>query len=410
MKPATRAIHGGYEPDPVTGATAPPIFQTVSYAHRSAADLEAVFAGGKPGFVYTRLANPTTAALERRIADLEGGIGAIACASGMAAIAATAMALLESGGHVVAASGLFGGTVSLLARTLARFGVETSFAETGDAGAFRKALRPATRFILVETIANPQMDVPDLEALAAIAREAGLPLIADSTLTTPCLIRPGEFGAAVVIHSTSKFIDGHGNAIGGAIVDTGRYDWTRFPSRRMGERARRFGPFAFLAFLREEVHRDLGGCPSPFNSFLHLEAIESLPVRMERHCANALSLARWLEAHPRVRWVKYPGLESSRYRERAARLFGGRFGGLLAFGLEDRQAAFRCIDGLRLAQRLANLGDAKTLVIHPASTIFHEFSAEERAAMGIGDEMIRVSVGLEDVEDIQEDFERALRT
>ncbi len=404
----TLALHGGYQPDPHTGSTATPIHQTTAYAYATADDLADVFKGRAPGHVYTRLSNPTSAALERRLAELEGGVGCLSCSSGMAAIASTVMGLTRSGDHIVSANGIFGGTVSFFSKTLARFGVETTFVDAGDTNAYPVAIRPETKLIFIETITNPKMEVPDLPAIADIASEKNIPLVVDNTVTTPMMIRPGDYGAAVVIHSTSKFVDGHGSAIGGAIIDTGRFDWRNGPFEDIAALARRAGQLAFLAHLRTLIYRDLGCCPSPFNSFLHLTGVEGLPMRMEVHCRNAMALAEFLTAHPKVAWVNYPGLSSNHYHQVASRLFGGRFGAILTFGVRTSEAAKRVIDHTSLAQNLANIGDSKTLVIHPASTIFQEFSDEERAEMGVTDDLIRVSVGVESTRDIIADFASAL--
>ena len=410
MKPETLAIHGGFAGDSGSGATAVPIYQTVSYAYRTAQELADVFGGRSPGYIYTRIANPTAAALEARLADLEGGIGAIATSSGMAAIASVATGLLRTGDTIVAAAGIFGGTVSLFKNTLGRFGIKTVLADVADTGSFAAAVNDRTKLVFVETIGNPRMDVPDIPGIAEIAHEAGIPLIIDNTLTTPCLIKPGEHGADIVVHSTSKFINGHGTAIGGAIVDTGNYNWKGGAFEDIKELSRRVGNLGFLAHLRSSIYRDLGGCPGPMSSFLMLQGLETLPGRITKHCDNALRLARFLSEHPNVSWVNYPTLEGNEFHDRANMLFGGRGGGLLTFGLGDKAKAFRCIDSLRLARNVANLGDAKTLVIHPASTIFHEFGIAEQNEMGVTEDMVRVSVGIEDFQDIRADFQQAIAT
>ena len=408
MKPETRGIHGGYKGDSDSGATAVPIYQTVSYAYKTAQELADVFDGKSPGYIYTRIANPTTTALEARLTELEGGIGCIATSSGMAAIASVVMGLVRSGGEIISAAGIFGGTVSLFENTLGRFGVKTSLVDAADTKQFAKAVNDRTKLIFVETIGNPRMDVPDIPAIAEIAHQANIPFVVDNTVTTPFLMRPVEFGADIVIHSTSKFINGHGTAIGGAIIDTGNYNWANGLFEDIKELAQKVGQLAFLAHLRNLIYRDLGGCPAPMNSFLMLQGLETLPGRMAKHCENTEKLAQCLLAHPKVRWVNYPGLASSTFRSRVDKLFNGRGGGLLTFGIGDKQKAFRFIDSLKLAKNLANLGDAKTLVIHPSSTIFHEFSIAEQNKMGIGEDMVRVSVGLEDFEDIRDDFEQAI--
>jgi len=408
MKGDTLGIHGGFRVDSVTGATAAPIYQTVSYAHKSAQGLAEVFDGKSPGYLYTRLSNPTTTALELRLAELEDGIGCIATSSGMAAIASAAMGLLRAGDEILAAAGIFGGTVSLFENTLGRFGVTTRFVDAGITEQFAEAVSERTRLVFIETIGNPRMDVPDIPAVADIAHSVNIPLVVDNTVTTPFLIKPGEFGADIVVHSTSKFINGHGTAIGGAVIDTGNYDWAKGRFEDIRKVSEGMGKTAFLAHLRNLIYRDLGGCAAPMNSFLMLQGLETLGVRMAKHCINAKELAGYLRSHRRVGWVNYPGLGESSFSDRVVKLFDGRGGGLLTFSLVDKERAFGFIDCLRLAKNLANLGDAKTLVIHPSSTIFHEFSAEQQVRMGVTDDMVRVSVGIEDFEDIRGDFEQAL--
>lgn len=408
MKPDTIAIHGGFTGDGVSGAAAVPVYQTVSYAHKTAQKLADAFAGQTPGYIYTRIANPTTTALEVRLAELEDSVACIATSSGMAAVASVVTGLLRAGDHIVSATGIFGGTVSLFETTLRRFDIETTFVDVADTRNFEKALTEKTKLVFVETIGNPRMDVPDIPAIAELAHEANIPLIVDNTVTTPVLCRPSRFGADIVVHSTSKFINGHGTAIGGALIDTGNYDWRKGAFDDIRQLSDRAGQLAFLLHLRNLIYRDLGGCPAPMNSFLMLQGLETLPARMLRHCENARRLAQFLLAHPKVSWVNYPGLEDSRFHSRVTRLFAGNGGGLLTFGLGTRRETFKFIDSLRLAKNMANLGDAKTLVLHPASTIFHEFSADEQRNMGVTEEMVRVSVGIEDFDDIRTDFERAI--
>ncbi len=408
MKPDTLAIHGGFAGDAESGATAVPIHQTVSYAYKTARELADVFDGKAPGYIYTRIANPTTAALEARLTQLEDGIGCIATSSGMAAIASVVMGLVKAGDQLIAAAGIFGGTVSLFENTLGRFGVETALVDVADTSNFANAISDKTKLIFVETIGNPRMDVPDIPAIAKIAQKARIPFVVDNTLTTPTLFKPGEFGADIVVHSTSKFINGHGTAIGGAIVDTGNYDWRKGSFEDIKKLSEKVGQLAFLAHLRNLIYRDLGGCPAPMNSFLMLQGLETLSGRMARHCENAKKLAKFLQGHPKVSWMNYPGLKESRFRDRVIKLFGGSGGGLLTFGMGDKEKTFRFIDSLKLAKNQANLGDAKSLVIHPASTIFHEFSDEEKLKMGVTEDMVRVSVGIEDYQDIEADFKQAI--
>lgn len=408
MRNDTLAVHGGFAGDGGSGASAVPICQTVSYAYKTAQGLADAFAGKSPGYIYTRIANPTTTALESRLTELEDGIGCIATSSGMAAIASAVMSLVKAGDEIIAAAGIFGGTVSLFENTLSRFGVKTIFVDVAETDNFAEALIDKTKLLFIETIGNPRMDVPDIPAVAEIAHKAGIPLIVDNTVTTPAIFKPGEFGADIVVHSTSKFINGHGTAIGGAIVDTGNYNWRQGPFDDIIDISQRVGQLAFLWHLRNVIYRDLGGCPAPMNSFLLLQGLETLPGRMARHCDNAEKLAQFLKNHPKVSWVNYPGLKTSEFNERVTKLFAGRAGGLFTFGLGDKRKAYEFIDSLKLAKNLANLGDAKTLVLHPASTIFHEFDAEELDPMGVTDDMIRVSVGIEDFEDIKADFEQAI--
>ena len=408
MKVDTLAIHGGFAGDGGSGASAVPICQTVSYAYKTAQALADAFAGRSPGYIYTRIANPTTTALESRLTEFEDGIGCVATSSGMAAIASAVMALVKAGDEIVAAAGIFGGTVSLFQNTLTRFGVKTTFVDVADTSNFADALDDKTKLIFIETIGNPRMDVPDIPAIAEIAHRAGIPLIVDNTVTTPAVFKPGEFGADIVVHSTSKFINGHGTAIGGAIIDAGNYNWREGPFDEIKNLSQRVGQLAFLWYLRNVIYRDLGGCPAPMNSFLLLQGLETLPGRMAKHCENAERLAQFLQAHPKVSWVNYPGLKTSRFHDRVTKLFAGRASGLLTFGLGDKEKAFEFIDSLKLAKNLANLGDAKTLVLHPASTIFGEFDADELGSMGVTADMVRVSVGIEDFEDIKADFEQAI--
>jgi len=404
----TRLIHGGFEPDEATGATALPIVQSTAFAYRSAEDLEAVFAGRDAGFVYSRIANPTVGAFEARLTSLEDGLGAIAVSSGMAAISSLVLALAGSGDEIVAGSSLFGGTYSLFRHTLSRYGIGVRFVDPTNPAAFREAIGDTTRLVFVETIGNPKLDVPDIAAIAAVTRERGVPLVVDSTVTTPLLIQPKRLGADLIVHSASKFINGHGNAIGGIIVDAGTFDWSspRFPF--LAPFRARVGQFAMLAALRNRICRDLGCCLAPFNAFLLTMGIESLGVRMERHCANAARVAAFLAGHSKVEEARYPGLSSHPDHALAERQFGGRYGALVTLRLGTKARCFSFINRLRLAKNLANLGDTRTLVIHPESTISRDLDAEERLAMGVTDDLVRLSVGIENAADILGDIERAL--
>jgi O-acetylhomoserine (thiol)-lyase len=403
----TLLVHGGLEPGPA-GATTVPIVQSSAFAYAMAEDLEDVFRGRKAGQVYTRIGNPTTESLERRLNLLEGGVAAIATASGMAAITTAVMTILRSGDEILSSSSVFGGTFSLFRDTMSNYGIAARFVDPTDLEGVRGAITDKTRLIFVETIGNPKMDVPDIAAIAAIAREAGVPLMVDATVTTPCLARGKDLGADIVIHSTSKFINGTGSAIGGAIVDLGRFDWRSERYPHFAPFVKKFGRLAFTARARKLIHKDFGACAAPMNSFLLAEGIETLALRMERHCTSAMSLAKFLNNHGKVHWVNYPGLPDSPFHNVAGRQFNDRYGALLTLGLADRTAAFRFINGLRLARNLANIGDAKTLVIHPASTICCDYTTEEKTMMGVTEEMVRVSVGIEAIDDIIADFTGAL--
>lgn len=401
-------IHSGLGPDESTGATTTPIAQSTAFAYRTAEDLEAVFAGRDAGFVYSRIANPTVAAFEARVTALEEGLGSVAVSSGMAAISSLTLALAGTGDDVVVGSSLFGGTYSLFRHTLVRYGIGVRFVDPSDLSALRDAIRDTTRLVFVETIGNPKLDVPDIAAMAAVTRERGVPLVVDSTVTTPFLVQPKRLGADLIVHSTSKFINGHGNAIGGVIVDAGTFDWSspRFP--HLAPFRTRVGRFALLANLRNRICRDLGCCLAPFNAFLLTMGIETLGLRMERHCSNAARAAAFLAAHPRVDETGYPGLESHPAHAIARREFGDRYGGVVTLKLGTRDRCFGFINRLRLAKNLANLGDVRTLVIHPASTICRDLDAGERLAMGVTDDLVRLSIGIEDPADIVGDLEQAL--
>jgi len=403
----TLLIHGGLEPGPA-GATTVPIVQSSSFAHATAEDLEDIFRGRKIGQVYTRVGNPTTESLEKRLAVLEGGQSAIATASGMAAITTAVMAIVRAGDEILSSSSLFGGTFSLFRDTLSAYGITTRFVDPTDLEAVKAGINEKTRLIFLETIGNPKMDVPDIPAVAQLAREAGIPLMVDATVTTPYLATGKDLGADIVVHSTSKFINGTGSAIGGAIIDVGRFNWqsAKFPHFELF--FKKYRGFAFTARVRKLIHKDFGACAAPMNSFLLSEGIETLALRMERHCSNALKLAQFLQLQPKVAWVNYPGLADNPYHQAAKKLYGDRFGGVLTFGLAYKAAAFSFINGVRLARNLANIGDAKTLVIHPASTICADFGPEEKGLMGVGEEMVRVSTGIENINDIIEDFRLSL--
>lgn len=405
--PATLAVHAA-DADLLTCGGATPLYLDNAFSFESAEALEAVFAGRAPGYVYSRIANPTVAHLERVVAALEGGIGAVACASGMAAISSAVLALAGAGDEIVAGSSLFGGTHSLFRQTLSRYGITTRFVSATDPAAYEAAINERTRALFVEVIGNPRLDVPDLAAIGAVARAHGVALLVDSTAATPMLVRPGQLGAAIVIHSTSKFLQGHGTAIGGIIVDCGTFDWSGSRYGHLATLYRRARQLTLLAYLRNQICRDLGCCLAPFNAFLTSMGVQSLGARMARHCDSALEVARWLRLQPEVCEVRYPGLPDHPDHALATRQFGGRYGALLTVRLADRATSFRFINALTLARNLANIGDASTLVIHPASTFYREIDDETRRAAGVSDGLVRLSIGLEEPTDIIDDLRRAL--
>ena len=423
----TRAVHAGQEtPDSATNARAVPIYATTSYVFDSSEHAADLFALRKFGNIYTRIMNPTSDVFEKRIAALEGGVAAVATSSGQAAQTLALLNLAQAGDSIVASSSLYGGTYTLLRYTLQRLGITTRFVDVTDPQAFARAIDDTTRAVYVETIGNPRLDVPDFRAIADVAHAAGVPLVVDNTFGTPILCRPIEHGADVVVHSATKWIGGHGTSIGGVVVDGGRFDYgasERFadffqrpePAYHGLRFAEAFGDLggqnlAFALRLRVALLRDLGASLSPFNAFLFLQGLETLHLRIERHSANALAVARFLEAHPAVTWVSYPGLASHPTHATATRYLSGGFGGVLTFGVLGGEAAARRVAGAtKLFSLLANVGDAKSLIIHPWSTTHEQLSPEEREAAGVTQELVRISVGIEDVADLTADLDRALR-
>jgi O-acetylhomoserine (thiol)-lyase len=415
----TRAVHAGNRPDAATGARAVPIYQTTSFVFEDAADAADLFALQKYGNIYSRIANPTVAAFEERMASLEGGIGAVATSSGQGAELLVFTALAGAGDHIVASAALYGGTHTLLDVSLRRLGIDTTFVAPDDPLAFDAAVRPETKALYTEIVANPSGVVADLAALGEVAHRHGIPLVVDSTLATPHLCRPFEHGADVVVHSATKFIGGHGTTIGGVVVESGRFDWGngRFP--RMTEPVPsygglrfwdNFGEYGFCTQLRVEQLRDFGTCLAPLNAFLLLQGLETLALRMDAHVANALRLAEHLAGHPAVAWVAYSGLPDSPYHALARRYLPGGPGAVFAFGVRGGRDAGRAfIESVELASHLANVGDTRTLVIHPASTTHQQLSDGALAAAGVSPDLVRVSVGIEDLDDIVWDFDQALQ-
>jgi O-acetylhomoserine (thiol)-lyase len=416
---ATRALHAGHRPDAETGSRAVPIYQTTSYVFEDTAHAAALFNLQRFGNIYTRIMNPTTAVFEERMAALERGVGALAVGSGQAAQFIALASLLESGDEIVSAQTLYGGTYTQFDVSFRRLGFQTTFVDPDDPENFRRAITPKTRALYAETIGNPRMNVLDIAAVAAIARQNNLPLIIDNTFASPYLCRPIEHGADIVVHSATKFIGGHGTSIGGVIVDSGRFPWDRGRFPQLLEPSKgyhgirfyeTFGDFAYIMKARVEGLRDFGPALSPFNSFLFLQGLETLKLRMQTHSENALAVAQFLERHDGVAWVNYPGLESSRYYTLAKQYLPRGAGGILTFGIHGGlDAGRRFIESLQLFSHLANVGDAKSLVIHPASTTHQQLTTEEKLSGGITDDLIRLSVGLEEIEDILWDLDQALK-
>src|SRR5512139_3018598 len=416
----TIALHGGQQPDPTTGARAVPIYQTTSYQFRDTEHAANLFGLKEFGNIYTRLMNPTTDVFEKRIAQLDGGVGALAVASGQSAITLALLNIAQAGDEVVSADNLYGGTYNLFHYTFPRLGVRVKFVRSNDLEAVRAAIGPKTRAVYAESIGNPKLDVADVAGLARVSHAAGVPLVIDNTVS-PYLFRPIEHGADIVVYSATKFIGGHGTSLGGIIVDSGKFDWTggRFPliagpdpsyhGLDFVEALKPLGNLAYIIKARVTLLRDLGPAMSPFNAWLFIQGLETLHLRMPRHAENALAVASWLEKHPRVSWVNYPGLPSSREKERVARYLPRGAGAILGFGIRGGlDAGRKFINALGLVSHLANVGDAKTLAIHPASTTHQQLSAEEQLATGVTPDFIRLSIGIEHVADIVADLEQAL--
>ncbi len=415
---STRQLHAGQEPDPATGASAAPIYQTSSYVFESTDYAARLFSLEEKGNIYTRIMNPTNDVFEQRLADLEGGSGALAASSGHAAQTMAILTLCQAGDHIVSASTLYGGTVSQFHYTFPRIGIETTFVDPSDPENFRRAIQPNTKLIWGETLGNPRINVFPFDEVSDIAKEHGIPLVIDNTFATPYLCRPFEWGADIVVHSATKFICGHGTTIGGVIVDRGKFDWVasgRFPNFTNPDPGYHglvyadLGEQAFITKARAQVLRDIGACQAPFNSWLLLQGLETLSLRMERHVQNAHRAAEFLEAHSQVKWVTYPGLPSHPDHEKASKYLPKGSGGILGFGVQGgKEAGARFIDNLKLITHLANIGDSRSLAIHPASTTHSQLSEEQLNSAGVSPDFIRLSVGLEDIDDILWDLNQAL--
>jgi O-acetylhomoserine (thiol)-lyase len=416
----TLALHAGQTVDSDTLSRAVPIYQTTSYVFRDSDHAANLFALKEFGNIYTRLMNPTTDVLEKRLAALEGGVGGLALSSGQSAIYVSMFNICGSGGHIVSSNSLYGGTVTLFSQTFAKLGINVTFVDPGRPENFAAAIKDNTRLIYIESVANPRNNVLQYDKIAEIAHDHGMPVICDNTVTTPILLRPFEFGIDIVVHSCTKFIGGHGTCIGGAIVDSGKFDWTngRYPeltepdpSYHGVKYVESFGELAYIIKARTQFLRDMGSCMSPFNAFLFLQGLETLHLRMPRHSENALKLARWLEQQPQVSWVNYPGLESHPDYALAKKYLPDGQGAILGFGIKGgKKAGIKFINSVKLASHLANIGDSKTLVIHPASTTHQQLSEKEQLAAGVTEDYVRVSVGTEHIDDIVADFQKALKS
>lgn len=417
----TLAVHAGQQPDPTTGARAVPIYQTSSYSFKDTDHAANLFALTESGNIYTRLMNPTSDVFEQRMAALDGGVGALATASGQSAITLAILNIAQAGDEIVSADNLYGGTYNLLHYTLARLGINVIFVDSSDPANFAKAVTPKTKAIYAESIGNPKLDVLDFEAVAKVAHEHGLPFIVDNT-TVPYLVRPIDYGVDIIVYSATKFIGGHGTSLGGVIVDSGKFDWTngKFPliadpdpsyhGMNFVEALKPMGNIAYIMKARVAVMRDLGPAISPFNSFLLLQGLETLHLRMPRHSENALQVAQFLKKHPKVSWVNYPGLPGNPQYTKAQKYLSQGAGGMIGFGVRGgKEAGIKFINGVKLLSHLANIGDAKSLVIHPASTTHQQLSEAEQLATGVTPDFIRLSVGIEHAADIMEDIDQALK-
>jgi len=414
----TLALHAGQKPDAATGARAVPIYQTSSFVFKDTTHAANLFALKEFGNIYTRIMNPTWDVLEQRVAALEGGVAGLVTSSGQAAETLAILNIARSGDQIVSSASLYGGTYNLFHYTLPKLGIGAAFVDPSDPENFKRAITPKTRLVYAETLGNPKNDMLDIEAVAKIAHDAGVPLMIDNTVATPYLCRPIEWGADIIVHSMTKFLGGHGNSIGGIIVDSGKFNWAngRFPelvepdpSYHNLKFVEAFGPLAYILKVRVQLLRDIGAALSPFNAFLILQGVETLSLRVQRHCDNALKVAQFLEKHPAVSWVNYPGLPSHPAHALAKKYMQHGYGAILGFGIKGgMQAGIKFINAVGLLSHLANLGDAKTLVIHPASTTHQQLTREEQEATGVTEDFIRLSVGIETVDDIIADIDQAL--
>jgi len=417
QKFSTQALHAGHDTQNTAGTRAVPIYQTTSYVFNNTEHAANLFSLAEPGFIYTRLNNPTNDILEQRLAALDGGIGAAVFASGTSAISTALLTLLKSGDHIVASSTLYGGTYTLLNVTLPRLGITTSFVDASNPENFKKAIKENTRAVFIESIGNPKLDVSDFEAIGKISKQNSIPFIVDNTVATPYLLNPIKHGANIVVYSLTKFIGGQGNSLGGAIVDAGNFDWTngKFPEFTEPSKgyhgliySEALGEAAYIAKIRLEGLRDFGGALSPFNAFQIIQGLETLPIRLEKHSENALELAKWLEAQEEVSWVSYPGLESHESYKNAKKYLPNGQSGVLSFGVKGGfESAKTVVDSVKVFSLLANIGDTKSLIIHPASTTHQQLTDEQQLASGVSKDLIRLSVGIEDIDDLKQDLKDA---
>ena len=419
LKLATNALHAGHDVKKTQGTRAVPIYQSTSYVFDDSDQAANLFALTEAGYIYTRLNNPTNDVLEQRLAALEGGVAAVATASGTAAIATTFMTLLKSGDHIVASNSLYGGTYNMLSNTLPRFGITTTFVDPDDTENFAKAVEPNTRAFFAESLGNPKLDVIDLKGISDHAKVAKVPFIVDNTIATPALLNPIKYGANIVIHSLTKYITGNGTTLGGIIIDAGTFDYSNgnfpeftepSPSYHGLKYHEALGPIAFIARVRVEGLRDLGSAPSPLNSFQVIQGLETLEVRMQKHSQNALELAEWLSSRGEVSWVNYPGLNSSKYHNLANKYLPNGKSGIVTFGLKKGfEAAKKVAESTKIFALLANIGDTKSLIIHPSSTTHSQLNEEEQSSTGVSSDLVRISVGIENIEDLKEDLDQALK-
>jgi len=403
----TKALHTGLNLE--AGSSSVPIYQTAAYAYDDAETLANVFEGKDFGYIYSRISNPTVTSFEQKINALENGVGAIATSSGMSAISSVIFSLTKTGDEIISSKSLFGGTYEFFNKVLKKYGVKIKYVDTCDVSAYRKALTDKTKLIFLESIGNPGLDVPDIKKISDIANENNIPLVLDSTFTPPYLFSAKEYGVSIVIHSATKYLTGNGTTIGGVIVDTGNFNWKEYKSDEfLAESKKIHRRFIFLALTRRIIHQNVGVCMSPFNAFMHNLGLETLALRMKRHCENALKLAEFFNDYSKIKTINYLGLKDNKYHLIAEKLFNGKYSGMITIELESKEKCYELINELKLVKNMTNLGDAKTLIIHPASTIYHEFSKDELEEAGVNDRLIRISVGIEDIEDIIEDFRQAL--